>query len=283
MKHSIKYNETKKQKINPVIHSLFDENYPLIEFLYSKDIVDYVFSFIQIYHVILKLVSKSWCVYFKNLRVSYFYTQELVEEMIKSNDLNLLKWLRQDMKGKNEYMNHIFYDYFDICTKAALNGHLDILKWATKNSKFSRNQFTCANAALNGHLDCLKWARENGYPWDKWTCYNAIFNGHLDCLKWARGNGCPWDEDTCCGAALNGHLDCLKWARGNGCPWDEDTCSSAAYNGHLDCLKWARENGCPWNKWTCSSAASNGHLDCLKWARENGCPWDESTITMSFE
>ena len=51
----------------------------------------------------------------------------------------------------------------------------------------------CANAALNGHLEMLKWARENGCDWNSDTCANAAINGHLEVLKWARENGCQWD------------------------------------------------------------------------------------------
>ena len=32
------------------------------------------------------------------------------------------------------------------------------------------NEVTCDNAALNGHLDCLKYAHENNCPWSKLTC-----------------------------------------------------------------------------------------------------------------
>ena len=45
-------------------------------------------------------------------------------------------------------------------------------------------------AALNGHLDCLKYAHENGCEWDEDTCSEAALNGHLDCLKYAHENGC---------------------------------------------------------------------------------------------
>jgi hypothetical protein len=52
---------------------------------------------------------------------------------------------------------------------------------------------TCSDAALNGHLDVLKWAREKHCSWDYLTCYYAQHRGHLDVLKWARDNGCPYN------------------------------------------------------------------------------------------
>lgn len=45
-------------------------------------------------------------------------------------------------------------------------------------------------AAMNGHLDCLKYAHENGCPWDSQTTALAAEYGHLDCLEYARKNGC---------------------------------------------------------------------------------------------
>ena len=35
------------------------------------------------------------------------------------------------------------------------------------------DDYTCSNAALNGHLEILKWAHENGCPWNEYTCSNA--------------------------------------------------------------------------------------------------------------
>ncbi len=47
--------------------------------------------------------------------------------------------------------------------------------------------------ALNGHLEVLKWARANNCPWDRWTCINAANNGNLEVLKWAWANNCPYE------------------------------------------------------------------------------------------
>ena len=105
--------------------------------------------------------------------------------------------------------------------------------------------WTCRDAALNGHLDCLRYAREHGCPWNEWTCLFAVSNGHLDCLRYAHENGCPWNEVTCAHAASNGHLDCLRYARENGCCWDKRTCEGAAKYGQLECLKYACARKCP--------------------------------------
>lgn len=66
--------------------------------------------------------------------------------------------------------------------------------------------YTCSYAALNGHLEVLKWARENGCPWDKNACLFEALSGNPEVLKWARENGCPWDEFIFTSATDNGHL-----------------------------------------------------------------------------
>jgi hypothetical protein len=166
----------------------------------------------------------------------------------------------------------------NMCSLAASEGHLEMLKWAKKNG-YNWDEITCSLASKGGHLEILKWARENNCPWDEVVCVEAANGGHFSILKWARENGCPWNEDVCSEAACNGHIEILKWARENGCPWNKEVSYLAAYGGHLEILKWARENKCPWGKGTCILAASKGHLEILKWASKNGCPWNENVCS----
>jgi len=80
----------------------------------------------------------------------------------------------------------------------------------------------CTNAAMNGHLDVFKWARVNGCGWDELgdeeVCSYAASNGHLDMLKWARANECPWSYETIRLARISNHDDIVEWALANGCP-----------------------------------------------------------------
>lgn len=50
---------------------------------------------------------------------------------------------------------------------------------------------TCAMAALNGHLEIIKWARsrEPPCPWDEDTCAMAALNAQMAVIKWAHENG----------------------------------------------------------------------------------------------
>ena len=44
----------------------------------------------------------------------------------------------------------------------------------------------CSNAALNGHIDTLKYLHENGCPWNgtTWACANMSDN--QDCIEYVR-------------------------------------------------------------------------------------------------
>jgi hypothetical protein len=80
-------------------------------------------------------------------------------------------------------------------------------------------EFTlCTNAAFEGHLDILKWLRLDGNKWYSWKYMS----------QWKKPKIFDWNWITCVNAALNGHLELLKWARRNGCPWDSETCAYAA-------------------------------------------------------
>ena len=159
-------------------------------------------------------------------------------------------------------------EYSEIMTREYVN----FLK-----SKNMWNESICSKAASNGHLNLLKWARENECLWDHYTCRNAAMYGHLDLLKWAHENGCPWEDDTVTFAAWNGHIHILQWLAENGCPWDDYAYMAAATNGQTDVLEWLRDNGYTRDIDICKDAAMNGELDILKWAHKNGWSWNEET------
>ena len=47
------------------------------------------------------------------------------------------------------------------------------------------NRWACADAAVNGHLECLKYLREEvKAPWDYDTASWAAKNGHLHILEY---------------------------------------------------------------------------------------------------
>lgn len=62
---------------------------------------------------------------------------------------------------------------------------------------------TISKAAQNGHLDVIKYARENGCEWSADTFSEASTEWHLDTLKYAREHGCPWDKNQCLAAFVS--------------------------------------------------------------------------------
>ena len=77
----------------------------------------------------------------------------------------------------------------------------------------------CSSAALNGHLELLKWARANQCPWNKDTRTNAAENGHPgELLIWARENSCPWNEGTYDLGRRNGDPALMCYLDDQGCP-----------------------------------------------------------------
>ncbi len=177
------------------------------------------------------------------------------------------------------------FKYTD-CWKAAGEGDLEELKRMHEYGMplfqeqsvgflFQEDFVNCtATAALNGHLDCLRYAHENGCKWHQKTVLNAALKGHLDCLRYAFENGSVVDTEISALAAAGGYLDCLRFCHEKGLLWTEWTTEWAAIKGQLNCLKFAHENGCKWNIELTRVAAQYGQLDCLRYAIENDCPYD---------
>ena len=161
-----------------------------------------------------------------------------------------------------------------VSLRAALFGHLEMLKWARANGAlmdvWAWNSQLCASAAEGGHLEMLKWLCKKDCAWNVSTCSRAAEGGHFEMVKWAHLNGCPWDNWTCMEAAEGRHLQVLQWARANGCPWHEEACTAAAEGGHVEVLKWLCANGCHWSLETYFSAEQFWQYDVLDWMLLNG-------------
>jgi len=124
------------------------------------------------------------------------------------------------------------------------NDNLNGVKWLKENGCFlGANIF--AYAAKYGDFHNMKWMKENGCRWNEYAFACAAEYGNLDIMKWLKNNGCPWDEFIFTCAAKHGNLDNMKWLKENGCPWDMFAFEYALQYGNLDIMKWLKENGCP--------------------------------------
>jgi hypothetical protein len=160
------------------------------------------------------------------------------EQVAETNKLELLKWAREEKKCK--------WDKYTI-NAAARQGNLEMVKYCVAN-ECPINAEACACAALNGHLDVLKYLREEvKAPWDWGTATRAAHNGHLHVLEYlVERKFDKYNEWACTLAAEYGHLDCLKYLRETAkAPWDSRAVRSAHENNQTECVQYLLDNDCP--------------------------------------
>ena len=161
---------------------------------------------------------------------SYWDETLFCEQVAQTNKLELLKWAREEKQCE--------WDASPIYA-AAEKGNLEMVKYCVAN-ECPIDEGACAYAALNGHLECLRYLREEvKAPWDFYTAAWAARNGHLHILEYLveRKYG-KYNGDACLWAAKNGHLDCLKYLHETAkAPWNEDAVRSAHENNHPECVQ----------------------------------------------
>ncbi len=159
---------------------------------------------------------------------------------------------------------------------AAINGHLDVLKWmAARIPSIYPNQEGINNgAAYNGRLDVLKWMASLDPPIlpDQNGANKAGEGGHLDVSKWMASLNppiLPNDYIDIYQIGIDGRLDVLKWLSTLNPPillYDEGA-DYAADEGHLDILKWLSTLTPPIHPTVTGAnyAVMGGNLEMLKW------------------
>ena len=130
---------------------------------------------------------------------------------------------------------------------AAEQGNLEMVKYCVAN-ECPIDEWACASAALDGHLECLKYLREEvKAPWDLGTAALAAENGHLHILEYlVERKYDKYDALACYWAARNGHLDCLKYLHETAkAPWDSHAVRKAHENNQPECVQYLLDNNCP--------------------------------------
>ena len=174
----------------------------------------------------------------KSLWPSYWDETSFCWEVAHTNKLELLKWIREEKKCE-------WYDR--TIWAAARQGNLEMVKYCVANECHIEKE-ACAFAALEGHLEVLKYLREEAEaPWDWYTATWAAQNGHLHILEYlVERKYDKYDEYVCKSAAENGHLDCLKYLHETAkAPWNSQAVRAAHAKNQIDCVQYLLDNNCP--------------------------------------
>ena len=103
-------------------------------------------------------------------------------QVAKTNKLELLKWAREEKECE--------WDEWTIRT-AARHGNLEMVKYCVAN-QCPVSEEVCTDAASNGRLKVLKYLHEEAKaPWDSEAIAEAYFNCKHDCLQYLLDNDCP--------------------------------------------------------------------------------------------
>jgi hypothetical protein len=162
----------------------------------------------------------------------------------ETNKLEFLKWAREVKQCEWDAMT---------ITVAAFRGNLEMLKYCFSNGCPYNEKEACEQAAIDGHLDCLRFLFDKVKPsrdTEKHAALQAAAYGHLDILKYfVEERKIPEEVKGLCvyNAAGYGHLDCLKYlveeAKVPLNYWED--IAYARYFKHPDCENYLLEKGSP--------------------------------------
>ena len=129
-------------------------------------------------------------------------------EVAGTNKLEFLKWARE--------VKHCEWNEWTII-EAARKGNLEMLKYCFSNDCPYDEKEACKHAAIEGHLDCLRFLFDKVKPsreTEKKAAIQAAGKGHTDIMKYFVEERKMSDRvkiDCMTAAAMYGKLDCLKY------------------------------------------------------------------------
>ncbi|OWZ01920.1 hypothetical protein PHMEG_00026612 [Phytophthora megakarya] len=156
----------------------------------------------------------------------------------------------------------------DAMRVAAMNGHLDVVKWLHEMRTEGCSVDAMDAGALYGHADVVQSIQ---------GMYNIRNGRHLNVVQWLHNNtsaGCTTEAMD--KAATNGHFKVVEWLhehRSEGCT--TTAMDGAAQNGHLNIVKYLhdkRSKGC--TVAAMDQASEEGYLHVVQWLQANrseGC------------
>jgi len=200
---------------------------------------------------------------FKIEEMSSISTLEVAWEHYPWGSRNERSWLKSVMDERS------------FCAEVVRTNKLELLKWIREEKKCKWNYRTINAAAEQGNLEMVKYCVANECPINAEACADAALEGDLEMLKYLREEAkAPWDGNTAAWAAQEGHLHVLEYlVERKYDQYNARVCANAAYRGHLDCLKYLHETvKAPWNSAAVREARLYNEPECLQYLLDNDCP-----------
>jgi hypothetical protein len=121
--------------------------------------------------------------------------------------VHVLDWLLEN--GKNLRNRHS-RSYF---LNAAEGGHVPVFQWLADHNRIPEVPAEIyGRAAVRGHIEVLRWMKENGYPGIELVCVKGAEGGRLGVVKWGKEEGgLEVDEKVMRKALKGGCLETIEW------------------------------------------------------------------------
>ena len=170
---------------------------------------------------------------------------------------------------------YIFNNKLELRTKYSLLSNSPFGKEINMIIYSDDNSHICTNAAGEGYLHLLKYAHKHNFPWSNMVYYTSIFHGRLDCLIYAFENKCPYKIDECFYTSIfRNQIPCLRFLLKQGFPILEKYVYFGMDYGGYTFLKIFHENGYVLNDKVCLYACETGNLESFKYAVKNHCSFN---------
>jgi ankyrin repeat protein len=158
---------------------------------------------------------------------------------------------------------------------AAVNGHIDIVKYVYDNVQNFDGGFFFLSAARGGQLDLMKYLHSIGQTSDPNEITDPEDNASdfiarckdLEALKWLHENGFAFGNFVGFYAAENGSVEMLKYLNDNGVDLKSkyEICDMAAGSGSLEALKYLVSLGCTFTDETFCYAVSSDNIEVIEY------------------
>lgn len=260
------------------------DKFQLIHDVLPIELLEYIFSMIDVYSLFAKLVCKQWhCLI--DLNDNYLNTQAKL--LVAYEDVHCLKYIITNgyplpihhefcnkfsyLLGKNgsveeiNFVTNYGYNLDNSCVAcgAAKYSHLNILEYLKKMNDrlfLSSNTKLFGKAASGGNIEILEWLCNTKINFPDARCSYFIYDkaakyGHMHVLEWLKKLEAAYK---------------LNWTKESEYQYHFEIWVCAPYSTNLRVLNWLVENVGINSSVTYAKASSSGHLNILKLLKEKG-------------